>query len=45
MILVPSDKGKFELFVDGEEIHSKLKTGDFPEPRDVVRLLEARTGK
>jgi selT/selW/selH-like putative selenoprotein len=45
MILVPSDKGRFEVFVNGEEIHSKLKTGDFPDPRDLIRLIEARTGK
>jgi selT/selW/selH-like putative selenoprotein len=45
MVLVPSDKGKFELFLNGEEIHSKLKSGSFPDPREVVRLIEARTGK
>lgn len=42
MVLVPSDGGRFELFVDGEQIYSKLETGRFPENRNVVKELEAR---
>lgn len=42
MVLVPSDGGKFELFLDGEELFSKLKTGQFPSSRDVIRMIDAR---
>ena len=41
-ILVPSDKGRFEVLVDGDLIHSKLKTGEFPKPRDIVKAIESR---
>ncbi len=40
--LEPSGGGCFEVHVDGREIHSKLKTGDYPE-NDVV--LKAITGR
>ena len=39
-VLVPSDKGRFEVYVDGELIHSKLQTGEFPKPRDIVKAIE-----
>jgi selenoprotein W-related protein len=39
-VLVPSDKGKFEVLVDGELVHSKLQTGEFPKPRDIVKAIE-----
>jgi selT/selW/selH-like putative selenoprotein len=42
MVLVPSDKGRFEVYVDDELVHSKLKTGSFPEPREIVKAIEAR---
>jgi selenoprotein W-related protein len=41
-VLVPSDKGKFEVLVDGELVHSKLQTGEFPKPRDIVKAIESR---
>jgi selenoprotein W-related protein len=41
-ILVPSDKGRFEVLVDDELVHSKLKTGDFPKPPDIVKAIERR---
>jgi selenoprotein W-related protein len=41
MILVPSDGGRFEIFVDDRQIYSKLDTGTFPEPRDVIKAIEA----
>lgn len=41
-LMIPSDKGKFEVFVDGHQIYSKLETGEFPVPRDIVEALEAR---
>jgi len=40
MILVPSEGGRFELFVDDRPIYSKLETGRFPEARDVIRWIE-----
>lgn len=45
MVLVPSDGGKFELFLDGEQLFSKLKTGQFPSPRDVIQMIDARIKK
>ena len=42
MILVPSDGGRFEVFLDGEAIYSKLETGRFPESREIVKAIEAR---
>lgn len=41
-ILVPSDKGRFEVLVDDELVHSKLQTGEFPKPRDIVKAIESR---
>ena len=42
VVLVPSDKGRFEVLVDGELVHSKLQTGEFPKPRDIVKAIESR---
>lgn len=42
LVLVPSDGGRFELFVDDEQVYSKLETGRFPENRDVIKKLDAR---
>ncbi len=39
-VLVPSDKGRFEVLVDGDLVHSKLQTGEFPKPRDIVKAIE-----
>jgi len=41
MVLVPSDGGKFELFVGDHQVHSKLDTGAFPEARTVIKAMEA----
>jgi len=44
MVLVPSDGGKFEVFLDDVPLYSKLQTGTFPEPREIVKAIEkART--
>ncbi len=40
--LVPSDKGRFEISVDGKLIHSKLATGEFPDERQLVRSIAGR---
>jgi selenoprotein W-related protein len=42
LVLVPSDGGRFEVFLDGDLVYSKLETGEFPEPRDVIQAIEAR---
>lgn len=42
MVLVPSDEGKFEIFRDGKKIYSKLETGEFPEPRDIIEAVEGK---
>ena len=45
MVLVPSDGGRFEVFLDGEQLFSKLETGRFPSPPDVIRMIDARLRK
>ncbi len=37
-----SSGGRFEIFLDGEEIFSKTKTMRFPEPDEIIRLLAER---
>ena len=37
--LEPSGGGAFEVHVDGREVWSKLKTGEFPEPKAILDLL------
>lgn len=37
---MPSDGGRFEVSIDGELVYSKLKTGRFPEPADIIQRLE-----
>ena len=41
-VLVPSDGGRFEVSIGGELVYSKLETGSFPEPRDIVKMVEER---
>ncbi len=41
--LVPSQGGAFEVLVDGKEVYSKLKTGQFPDEMQLVnKLMSAR---
>jgi len=40
--LVPSDRGKFELSLNGELIFSKLQEGRFPDDGEVEALIDAR---
>lgn len=37
--LEPSGGGAFEVHVDGREVYSKLKTGEFPDPKAVLAAL------
>lgn len=41
MVLVPAGGGKFEIFVDDDQIWSKLDTGKFPEPREIIQAIES----
>ena len=37
--LIPGSDGAFEVSVDGKLIFSKLQSGKFPEPGEILRLL------
>jgi|TARA_B110000116_G_scaffold163705_1_gene141573 selenoprotein W-related protein len=39
--LVPSDKGRFELSVDGELVFSKVQEGRFPEYGEIKPKIDA----
>jgi len=36
--LVPSDKGRFEVSIDGNLVYSKLETKEFPDDMAIVQL-------
>jgi len=36
LTLAPYADGRFEVFVDGEKVYSKLETGDFPDEETLV---------
>lgn len=38
----PAGGGCFEITVDGEEIYSKLATGEFPLESDILAAVRAR---
>jgi selenoprotein W-related protein len=40
--LMPSDGGRFEVTLDGELLYSKLKTGDFPDNKEIVEQLKGK---
>ena len=42
--LIPADKGRFEVTLDGELIYSKAELGRHAEPGEVRALAEARMG-
>ena len=42
MRLIPSGGGVFEVSADGDLLHSKKKTGHFPEPAEIIRQLRQR---
>jgi selenoprotein W-related protein len=41
LTLIPSGGGAFEVVVNGNRIHSKLATGQFPEPEAVLKAARA----
>ncbi|MBU6401750.1 MAG: SelT/SelW/SelH family protein [Verrucomicrobia bacterium] len=40
--LVPSSGGAFEVTLNGQVLHSKLKTGQFPEPDAIIKAVRAK---
>lgn len=40
--LVPSDGGRFEVFVNDVQIYSKLETGEFPEWPALKKAITAQ---
>ena len=38
--LIPSSGGAFEVSLDGELIYSKLKTGRFPEDKELTAAVD-----
>jgi selenoprotein W-related protein len=36
--LVPSDKGRFEVSIDGNLVYSKLETKEFPDDLAIVQM-------
>ncbi len=40
--LEPSGGGCFEVSVDGQEIYSKLATGEFPDEMQILESMQAR---
>ncbi|MCF7765721.1 MAG: Rdx family protein [Verrucomicrobia bacterium] len=40
--LVPSGGGAFEVSVNGQNIYSKLRTGQFPDPDSIVQAVRAK---
>ena len=38
--LVPAGGGAFEVSVNGKLIFSKLSEGRFPEPKELIQLIE-----
>jgi selenoprotein W-related protein len=40
--LVPSGGGAFEVSVNGQKIHSKLETGNFPEPAAILKMVRTK---
>jgi selenoprotein W-related protein len=45
LTLVPSNGGRYEISVNGQLVFSKLKTGRFPEPGEVLGLLQKLSKK
>ncbi|MBI5396536.1 MAG: SelT/SelW/SelH family protein [Verrucomicrobia bacterium] len=42
LTLVPGKGGIFEVLVDGKKVYSKIETGQFPEPDQVLKLIRAK---
>lgn len=42
MELIPSSGGVFEVTVNGEKVYSKQETDRFPEPGEVIKIMESK---
>jgi selenoprotein W-related protein len=42
--LVPGTGGIFDVDVDGEQVFTKRMLGRYPEPHEVIPLVQARMG-
>lgn len=45
LTLVPSNGGRYEISINGQLIFSKLKTGRFPEPGEVLGSVQKLSKK
>ena len=43
--LIPSGGGAFEICVNGELIHSKLDTGEWPDFDAIAQQIKSKVGK
>jgi selenoprotein W-related protein len=43
--LIPTGGGAFEISLDGDLVYSKLKTGEFPEEKWVLKTVGERLKK
>lgn len=43
--LVPSDRGRFEVTVNGQLLYSKLATHRHAEPGEILRLVRKMAGE
>jgi selenoprotein W-related protein len=43
--LIPSGGGAFEICVNGELIHSKLDTGEWPDFDAIAQQIRSKVGK
>ena len=42
LTLIPMGGGVFEVTVNGQKIHSKKETGQFPDPAAMVKAARAK---
>jgi predicted Rdx family selenoprotein len=43
-ILVPTDKGRFEVSVGADLVWSKEKTGEFPDDLALAKVIDGKLG-
>jgi len=41
LTLIPSGGGSFEVILNGQIIHSKLATGQFPKPDAILKAVRS----
>ena len=42
LTLIPASGGAFEVTINGQKIHSKLATGQFPDPDAMLKVVRAK---